>query len=325
MMAREPVDSVFEPLPAPVDPRDYEHQRGWDEPPSDDERLAQRPIPAEEPRTVPRRAAPSDEGPRYPSANTRQTHSRIFSEAGSLGINERLTVGKPSTAFSSHHPVDSEDPSLARFYREHVSPPRQVRNYIAFICDREKIHPSRVELFINMISEETGTEELVQLNKNMTLRKLNAEVVPLRALPQEYYTPFLSQLTKSRKPNGIRGLYPLEDLPGMISLLAGKPASQTFPVTSISLTVRSPFDPKQEKLLEIKGDALSEALQYTPTKGIPGFQKWVYGLQEMYHKRLSGEGWTVTVGGGSQDLLYKAFHALLNPGDPIFIEAPIYA
>ena len=91
----------------------------------------------------------------------------------------------------------------------------------------------------------------------------------------------------------------------MISLLAGKPAPQTFPITSLSLTVRSPHDPLQEDTLEIKDERLAEALQYTATRGIPSFLAWVNGLQEMYHGRKQDEGWVTTVGGGSQDLLYK--------------------
>ncbi|KAG9043604.1 hypothetical protein FS837_009336 [Tulasnella sp. UAMH 9824] len=144
-------------------------------------------------------------------------------------------------------------------------------------------------------------------------------------LPASYYDPFISVASKARKPSPIRGLYPLESIPGMISLLAGKPAPQTFPVTSISVTVRSPFDPTQETQLMIKDEALAESLQYTATKGIPSLLNWVDRLQQIHHNRYSaGEGWGICVGTGSQDLLYKAFHALLNPGDPVFIEAPVY-
>ena len=35
--------------------------------------------------------------------------------------------------------------------------------------------------------------------------------------------------------------------------------------------------------------------------------------------------WRVTVGGGCQDLLFKAFQTLLNPGDAILVESPVYA
>lgn len=35
--------------------------------------------------------------------------------------------------------------------------------------------------------------------------------------------------------------------------------------------------------------------------------------------------WRLTVGGGCQDLLFKAFITLLNPGDSILVESPVYA
>lgn len=35
--------------------------------------------------------------------------------------------------------------------------------------------------------------------------------------------------------------------------------------------------------------------------------------------------WRITVGGGCQDLLFKAFQTLLNHGDPILVESPVYA
>ncbi|KAG8881701.1 hypothetical protein FRB99_004712, partial [Tulasnella sp. 403] len=175
----EPVDSMFEPLPSPSNVAgNYQHQRAWDEPPSDDEPPAvgipiPRPTrpPHEEPRIAPQRDVPITDDT-YPPPDM-QAPPRVFNlnpARDSLHINERLTIGKPSAAFPSHQPIDDDDPSLSRFFREHVAPPRLVRNYIAFICERERIHPSRVELFINMVSEETSTEELVQLNKNATLR-----------------------------------------------------------------------------------------------------------------------------------------------------------
>ncbi|KAG8960044.1 hypothetical protein FRC03_007121 [Tulasnella sp. 419] len=148
---------------------------------------------------------------------------------------------------------------------------------------------------------------------------------PRQHLPREYYSSHLSEASKARRPSPIRGLYALEEIPNMISLLAGKPAPQTFPITSLSMTVRSPYDPTKETRVDITGPALDESLQYSATKGIPSFLKWVDGLQEKYHGRRPGEGWTTAVGTGSQDLLYKAFNAMLNPGDPIFVEAPVYA
>lgn len=106
----------------------------------------------------------------------------------------------------------------------------------------------------------------------------------------------------------VRGLYPLEQRPGVISLLAGKPNATTFPLTSVKLTSRSPTDPGKEIETEVSGKALAEGLQYGPTAGLPSLIEWVYGLQEREHGRKKGESWRVSIGGGSQDVIYKVSH-----------------
>ncbi|OJT07361.1 Kynurenine/alpha-aminoadipate aminotransferase, mitochondrial [Trametes pubescens] len=144
-------------------------------------------------------------------------------------------------------------------------------------------------------------------------------------LPAEFYQDFLSASAKARKPSPIRGLYPLELRPGMISLLAGKPNAATFPLTSVQIKARSPTDPQKEFTTDITGAALAEGLQYGPTAGLPSMIEWIYGLQEREHGRKKGEGWRVSVGAGSQDVLHKAIFALVNPGDAVLVESPVYA
>ena len=103
----------------------------------------------------------------------------------------------------------------------------------------------------------------------------------------------------------VRGLYPIESIPGMISLLAGKPNASTFPFSSFSFTSRSPVDDK-EQAITIDGASLDEALQYGPTAGMPRLITWLEGLQEYSHARSKTEGtWSLSVGTGSQDLLSK--------------------
>lgn len=135
---------------------------------------------------------------------------------------------------------------------------------------------------------------------------------------------------------------PLESIPGIISLLAGKPNPETFPITSFSFTARTPSadgtDPERE--FTLKGQDLEEALQYGPTPGLPRLIKWLLGLQEEVHERVLGDDWTLTCGAGGQDLLYKvgpfilrrvrasyvtqAISALVGPGDFVLVEAPVY-
>jgi len=91
----------------------------------------------------------------------------------------------------------------------------------------------------------------------------------------------------------------------VISLLAGKPNASTFPFTSISFAARSPTDPTQETNLKIEGSELETSLQYGDTAGYKPLLDWIFGLQEVFHGRKRGEGWRISMGAGSQDLIYK--------------------
>jgi tryptophan aminotransferase len=154
------------------------------------------------------------------------------------------------------------------------------------------------------------------------------------ALPSNYYADFLSDLAKTRKPSPssftsrnfpavsnslcrlVRGLLPLEATPGMISLLAGKPHPATFPISSLTFSVRSPgisIDaPGPETTVELPSEHLAAGLQYGPTSGFAPLIKWAQGLQEYEHGRNSGEGWRVSMGNGSQDLIYKVGAVILH-------------
>ena len=147
---------------------------------------------------------------------------------------------------------------------------------------------------------------------------------------------FLSQTSHDRPASAIRALFPAELVPGMLSLLAGKPNPETFPFESLNLTLKSEAEggPTQ---LNVHGQDLVSALQYGPTAGNPKLVQWIMQLQVHMHRReavtpgskLDGVAgrtpWRVTTGNGSQDLLNKTFDALLNPGDVILVENPVYA
>ncbi|KAG0702809.1 TdiD protein [Suillus ampliporus] len=147
----------------------------------------------------------------------------------------------------------------------------------------------------------------------------------INSLPADFYTEFLSNTAKEQKPSPIRGLFPLENKPGVISLLAGKPNDAMFPFKSLSFKVTSPTNPSQEQSILLAGKDLSAGLQYGATGGLPRLVEWFMGLQELSHGRTSGEGWKLTIGSGSQDLIYKAINALVNPGDSVLVESPVYA
>lgn len=103
----------------------------------------------------------------------------------------------------------------------------------------------------------------------------------------------------------VRACLHLESTPGIISLLAGKPHTSTFPFTSLNFTFRDPSDPESEVPVALTPAELHEGLQYGPTVGIRALVEWLYGLQERAHGRKKGEGWHLSVGNWSQDLIYK--------------------
>ncbi|THH16877.1 hypothetical protein EW146_g3850 [Bondarzewia mesenterica] len=130
--------------------------------------------------------------------------------------------------------------------------------------------------------------------------------------------------------SSVRTLFPLEKRPGVISLLAGKPNGATFPLSSLSFTVRSPIDPGKESTVVVDGDALLDG----PT-GTSHTQNdcLLCEVCKGDYRNMSTIGQAARVGGsvgvsitsGSQDAIYKAVSALLNPGDSILVERLVYA
>lgn len=109
----------------------------------------------------------------------------------------------------------------------------------------------------------------------------------------------------TRLCNIVRSLFPLEATPGVLSLLAGKPNPTTFPFTSLNFTVRSPTQPGEDISVALTEEELAKGLQYSETCGIPTLCGWINELQSRVHGRHQGEGWRLTVGSGSQDLINK--------------------
>jgi tryptophan aminotransferase len=146
-------------------------------------------------------------------------------------------------------------------------------------------------------------------------------------LPDKFYKDhYLSDAAKARKPSPIRSLFPIERRPGMISLLAGKPNPQTYPFLELSFVSRDPHDHSKSSSYTVDPAILTESLQYGPTNGLPQFVDWLTELQERVHGRSSKEeNWRISIGTGSQDMVNKAFVAIVNPGDVILIERPVYA
>lgn len=66
----------------------------------------------------------------------------------------------------------------------------------------------------------------------------------------------------------VRSLLPLEALPGMISLVAGKPSPETFPIAEIAISLKGAA-PGKDRIV-VDGETLDQALQYGLPKGNAG-------------------------------------------------------
>ncbi|TFK33597.1 pyridoxal phosphate-dependent transferase, partial [Crucibulum laeve] len=167
---------------------------------------------------------------------------------------------------------------------------------------------------------------MVASNGTAQANEKATSVVASQILPSEYYQRLLSESSKQRVPSPIWDLFSVELEPGMISMLAGKPNPVTFPFESITLGIRSPssYNEKTVTQLVLQGKELDAGLQYNLTSGLPTLRKWLTDLTKHFHLRGDNEGWRVSIGLGSLDILYKAFSAILNPGDSVMVETPTY-
>nr|CDI54312.1 tryptophan amino transferase (transaminase) [Melanopsichium pennsylvanicum 4] len=143
------------------------------------------------------------------------------------------------------------------------------------------------------------------------------------------YGSLLSHSAQNRMPSAIRSLFPAELIPGMVSLLSGKPNSTTFPFQRITLELKPPLSSpdSQPESVSIEGEDLDIALQYSATSGLPKLVNWITEFQARVHNRSADQHahWRVSMGNGSQDLLTKCFEALINPGDSAVLESPAYS
>ncbi|KAK7006260.1 Aminotran-1-2 domain-containing protein [Favolaschia claudopus] len=142
---------------------------------------------------------------------------------------------------------------------------------------------------------------------------------------------FFSEQSQLWRACGIRGLFHYEDVPGMISLLAGRPNSSTFPFESITMKVKPSVAGLDQTTTDdpytitLENDVLNEAMQYGMTAGVGRFIKWLQEFQTHVHKRAFDGSWGVSVGSGSQDLMHKACVSLVEKDDFVLVETPVYS
>ena len=73
----------------------------------------------------------------------------------------------------------------------------------------------------------------------------------------------------------------------------------------MQFNIRDPGSSGGDVSMQLTDQELHIGMQYTFTNGLPALREWIIGLQEHFHSRHKGEGWTVTIGAGSQDMIFK--------------------
>ena len=112
------------------------------------------------------------------------------------------------------------------------------------------------------------------------------------------------------QPSVIREILKYASVPGMISLAAGNPAPEAFPV---------------EEIREITADILSsrpiDALQYSVTEGYTPLRE---ALRKRYSGFFHGDTDDIIITSGAQQVMELATKSLCNEGDVIICEAPSF-
>ena len=98
----------------------------------------------------------------------------------------------------------------------------------------------------------------------------------------------------------------------------------------MQVTFRSPLS-ESETTKDISGKNLAAGLQYGSTAGHEPLIEWCEGLQAYSHGRFKGEGWRLSIGAGSQDLLYKvrilpgrSFIGFLNHNKVVLLHVEVH-
>lgn len=133
------------------------------------------------------------------------------------------------------------------------------------------------------------------------------------------YTSFYSNLAKRLRPSAIRSLYPLASRPGMLSLFAGLPNPNVFPINHIA------FRTTNGSTIEFTDNELRESMQYGPTQGSALLiEQWKSILLRAHQPLHDHNDLTVMVGHGSQDLCCKTIDCYCAAGDNVIIDTYSY-
>jgi 2-aminoadipate transaminase len=100
--------------------------------------------------------------------------------------------------------------------------------------------------------------------------------------------------------------------PGVLSMTGGFPNPATFPT-----------DELDEIAVRLMREDAAVALQYTPCAGLPSVREYLTDRQEQLQGRRPEQAELIVTSGGMECLALMC-QALIDPGDPIVVEAPSY-
>ncbi|XP_047616571.1 kynurenine/alpha-aminoadipate aminotransferase, mitochondrial-like isoform X2 [Phacochoerus africanus] len=140
------------------------------------------------------------------------------------------------------------------------------------------------------------------------------------------YTRFINARSASRKHSAIRLMAELllKAPKSAISLETGAPNPNTFPFKSAVITTEN------GETIQFNEDLMKKALQYSQSAGLPELLIWLKQLQiklhdpPTLHYPPSQGQMDICVTCGSQDGLCKVFEMIINPGDNILLNEPVY-
>uniref|UniRef100_F1MKS7 Aminoadipate aminotransferase n=1 Tax=Bos taurus TaxID=9913 RepID=F1MKS7_BOVIN len=141
------------------------------------------------------------------------------------------------------------------------------------------------------------------------------------------YTRFITAKSAARKPYSIRVMYEkLDKAPkSVISLATGVPNPNMFPFKTAVITIEN------GKAIQFDEELMKKALQYSQSAGLPELLSWLKQLQVKLHNpptihyAPSQGQMDLCVTCGSLEGLYKVFEMIVNPGDNILVNEPVYS
>nr|KAF6478873.1 aminoadipate aminotransferase [Molossus molossus] len=141
------------------------------------------------------------------------------------------------------------------------------------------------------------------------------------------YARFITAASASRRPSPIRILTEIFSRApkSVISLATGSPNPNMFPFKTAVITIEN------GKTIQFDEDIMKRALQYSQSAGIPELLSWLKQLQVKLHNPPTlhyppSQGqMDICVTTGSQEGLCKVFEMLINRGDNILLNEPVYS